>query len=60
MQALVKLLMNALYGLETRKDNNEFYNSISQQCMETEYEDNVLDYWKLPKGNCIVKMKKDD
>ena len=28
--------------------------------METEYYQNVLDYWKLPNGNYIVKFKKDD
>ena len=28
--------------------------------METEYDDNLLDYWKLPNGNYFVKMKKDD
>ena len=28
--------------------------------MEKEYDEKVLDYWKLPKGNYIVKLKKDD
>ena len=28
--------------------------------METEYDDNMLDNWKLPNGNYIVKIKKDD
>ena len=28
--------------------------------METEYDENVLDYWKLPNGNHIVKFKKDN
>ena len=28
--------------------------------MEAEYDDNVLDYWRLPDGNYIVKMRKDD
>ena len=28
--------------------------------METEYDENVLDYWKLPNGNYIVKLKKND
>ena len=27
--------------------------------MKTEFDENVLDYWKLPNGNYIVKMKKD-
>ena len=28
--------------------------------METEYDENVLEYWKLPNGYYIVKVKKDD
>ena len=28
--------------------------------MQTEYDENVKDYWKLPNGNCIVRMKTDD
>ena len=28
--------------------------------MKTEFEQNVLDYWKLPNGNYIVKMEEDD
>ena len=28
--------------------------------MKTEFDENVLDYWKLPNGNYIVKIKKDD
>ena len=28
--------------------------------MKTEYDEDVLDYWKLPNGNFIVKFKKDD
>ena len=28
--------------------------------METEYDDSVLDYWKLPNGNYIVKLREDD
>ena len=28
--------------------------------MKTEFDENVLDYWNLPNGNYIVKMKKDD
>ena len=28
--------------------------------MKTEFDENVLDYWKLPNGSCIVKMKKHD
>ena len=28
--------------------------------MHTEYDDNLLDYWKLAKGNYTLKLKKDD
>ena len=28
--------------------------------MKTEFDENVLDYWRLPNGNYIVKMTKDD
>ena len=28
--------------------------------MQTQYDENVLDYWKLPSGIYILKMKKDD
>ena len=60
MQALVKLLMNILYGVQIRKDINESYHCKSETWMKTEFDENVLYYWKLPDGNYIVKMKKDD
>ena len=28
--------------------------------MKTDFDENVLDYWKLPNGYYIVIMKKDD
>ena len=59
-QRLVKLIMNSLYGVQIRRDIDESYKCKSQHWMETEYDENVLDYWKLPNGNYIVKMKKDD
>ena len=60
MQGLVKLIMNNLYGVQIRKDIDQSYKCKSQHWMETEYDENVLDYWKLPNGNYIVKLKKDD
>ena len=60
MQRLVKLIMNSLYGVQIRKDIDQSYKCKSQHWMETEYDENVLDYWRLPKGNYIVKLKKDD
>ena len=60
MQKLVKLIMVSLYGVQIRKDINESYSCKSETWMKTEFDENVLDYWKLPNGNYIVKMKKDD
>ena len=50
MQGLVKLLMNSLYGVQIRKDINEFYKCKSEHWMQTEYDDNVLDQWKYQTG----------
>ena len=60
MQGLVKLIMNSLYGVQIRKDINESYYCKSENWMKTEFDENVLDYWKLPNGFYIVEMKKDD
>ena len=60
MQGLVKLIMNSLYGVQIRRDINESYYCKSENWMKTEFDENVLDYWKLPNENYIVKMKKDD
>ena len=60
MQGLVKLIMNSLYGVQIRKDINESYSCKSETWMKTEFDENVLDYRKLPNGNYIVKVKKDD
>ena len=60
MQTLVKLIMNSLYGVQIRKDINESYYCKSENWMKTEFDEHVLDYWKLPNGNYIVKMKRDD
>ena len=58
MQGLVKLIMNSLYGVQIRKDIDQSYKCKSQHWMETEYDENVFDYWKLPKGYYISKIKK--
>ena len=60
MQRLVKLIMNSLYGVQIRRDIDQYYKCKSQRWMETEYDENVLDNWKLPNGNYIVKLKKND
>ena len=60
MQGLVKLILNSLFGVQIRRDINESYYCKSETWMKTEFDEDVLDYWKLPNGNYIVKMKKDD
>ena len=60
MQGLVKLTMNSIYGVQMRRDNNESSECESETWMKTEFDENILDYWKSPKGNCTVKMKEDD
>ena len=54
-QGLVKLILNSLYGVEIRKYNKESYYCQSEIWMKTEYDENVLDYWKLPKGFFLSK-----
>ena len=51
MQSLVKLIMNSLYGVQIRKDTDQSFKCKSQHWLETEYKDNVLEYWKLQNGN---------
>ena len=60
MQGLVKSIMNSLYGVHRRKDNIESYYCKSETWMQTEYDENVLEYWNLPNRSYIVEMKKDD
>ena len=60
MQGLVKLILYSLHGAQLRRDIDESYYCKSETWMKTEYDENVLDYWKLPNGNFIVKMKRDD
>ena len=60
MQGLVKLFMDSLYGFQIRRDINESYYCKSETWMKTEFDENVLVYWKLPNEKYIVKMKKGD
>ena len=59
MQLLVKLLMNALYGEQIRKDIEENFAFKSEIWMQTEYDERVKDYWKISNINYIVKMVDD-
>ena len=45
LELLVKLLMNALYGEQIRKDIEEKFACKSEMWMQTEYEERVKDYW---------------
>ena len=60
MEKLVKFLMNSLYGENIRKDVTEifFLGNPSIGC-STQYDENVLDYWKLPNNEYIVKLQED-
>ena len=60
LQGLVKLNMNSLYGVQIRRDFNESYYCKKETWMKTEFDENTLDYWKVPNGNYTIKMKKDD
>ena len=52
--------MNSLYGIQIRRNIIESYYCKSESWMKTEIDENVLNYWKIPNQNYIVKMKKDD
>ena len=41
MQGLVKLLMKSLYGVQIRKDLDEFHKRKSEHWMQTQYDDKV-------------------
>ena len=60
MEGLVKLIMNSLNGVQLGKSNNESYYCKSETRMKTEYDENVLDFWKLRNEIYIVQLKKDD
>ena len=60
MQSMVIFLLHSLNGSQIRKEINESYYCKSETSMKTEYDEIDLHYWKLPKENSILKMKKDD
>ena len=60
VQGLIKEKMNSLYGIQIRKDINGSYYCKSETWMKTENDENVLDYRKLPNGNDIVRIRKDE
>ena len=60
MQGLVILIMNSLHGVQVRRDIAESYFCKSGTWIKTEFDENVLDYSRLPKGNFVVEMRKSD
>ena len=52
--------MNSLCGVQICRDINESYYCKSETWTKTEFDGNVLEYWRLPNGTYIIKMKKDD
>ena len=60
IEGLVTLIKKSLYGVQIRKDIDQSYRFKSQHWMEAEYDEKVLDYWRLPNGIYIVQFKKDD
>ena len=51
--------MNSLYGVQIRKDDVESKKNL-ETWMQTEYDENVLYYWKLLNDTYNVKFKKMD
>ena len=56
-QRLVKLLMNSVHEENKRKDRKEENSCNSEYWMSMDYDDRVLDYWRLPNGQYIVRLK---
>ena len=60
MQGLAKLIMKSFYGEQTSKDLNESFYCKSEIWMKTEFDENVLDFWKIPNEKYTEKMKKEN
>ena len=59
MQLIIKLLETSLYGEKIRKVIEEKFACKSEAWMMTEYDERVIDYWKISGINYIVKMIDD-
>ena len=53
IQRLVNIIMNSLYGVQIRRDINESYYCKLGTWIKTDFDENVLDYWRLPNGNIL-------
>ena len=58
LHVLVKLNKNSLFGVQIRRDINKLYYCKSETWLQTEYDENNLDYWKLPNESCFFKDQK--
>ena len=52
--------MNSAYGVQKQKDIIESFYCTSETWMKTEYDEKVLDFWKLPNENYFLRMRKDE
>ena len=52
--------MKSLYGKKTPKDVIEEYSCRSEYWISTKYDVRVLDYWRLPNRNFILKLGQDE
>ena len=59
MQLIVKFLMNSLFGENIRKDFEKKFACKTEVWMMSEYDERVIDYWKISGINYIVKMIDD-
>ena len=60
LQGLVKIIMNSLCEVQIHRDIDESFYCKLETWMKTEFDENVLDYWRLPNGSHFVEMEKDD
>ena len=58
MQSLLKVIMNNLFRVEIRKYIIEPFKCKSEHWMQTEYDENDSDYWKIQNENYLVNFKK--
>ena len=58
MQGLVQLTMNSLYGVQIRKDIDEFCESKSEHWLQTEDDYNVLRILEITKWKLYSENKK--
>ena len=60
MQNLVKLILNNVYGVQIRENIADFFEHKFQNWMGKDFDDIVLDYWRLPNGIYRTKLKHED